>query len=633
MEKVDELQIYRIVTAMSGDTVYCYDIANDEMKFYYGSTASTRFGNGTPNYMAHVEKVYMNGPDRDVAQKILMTMKTGTPGFFEYVMTLCTESGTPQKCKIAGRCLYDDHNDPAYIVGTIHEIKERQSGAEEAEDGYSRDVVTGAYNRSSFKHKLETFVDTDEDVIRGYLLFAIDDLRENCNQMTHVENSVLTNVVQTVKRIYPYNVFVGRVRYDEIGVFYTGNDIENEFLAKIDALDRAIMQIEVSGTKRPISISGGIYFDNVKDVSSYDFRDRVRVAQIAATNRGKGRIVPYRPELEAIYNSRFNLEAEYNDTRFDYQLIEEAMELMATFGNAEDSLNELLRKIGMMYNLDRITVRSIDDQTHSMNILARWVDVHSSTAVNAPTLASYELVQEMQSRMEDSYVDQEHGAVICYYVGTFKDQGVVDFRAREKNRIWSEREIRTFKLLTKLTSGYLLNMSAYMKLLRDGEKAKTHDLVTGFAKYEAFVTEAAAYVKEHPEKQLAILYTGMKDFMAVNDRYGREVGDEVLKGYAEELMATEDRVVLGCRRNADNFVALINRFDQRGNQISAAMIDRMSQSFQSKFAQKCEGVNLAINAGVVFLPAEVENLYEYIDRAMTARERARADDNISCILA
>ena len=385
---VNELQIYKIVTAMSGDALYCYDIHEDEMSYFYGDTDNTRFGQGTTHYLDRVKQIYQGTADEETMNKLLETMRTGTPGFFEYDIDALTMSGERKPSHITGRVLYDDNNEPAYLVGRIHEIQARSRGTVPAEEGYHKDSLTGAYDRSSFKHKLEDAMNTTDDVIRGYLLFAIDDLRTICDNQSFLENVVIVNVVQTAKRIFPYNVFIGRVRYDEIGIFYVGNDIENEFLAKIDLLEREIRKIEADGILRPVTISGGVYFEDPRKINAYDMRDRTRIAQIAAVNRGKDRVVPYREELESVYDTQFNLEAEYNDTRFDYDLVEQAMDIMTASGNAEASINELLRKIGLMYNLDRITVRSLDEESYNLPVMARWIDVHSGSAAIEPTLVS-----------------------------------------------------------------------------------------------------------------------------------------------------------------------------------------------------------------------------------------------------
>lgn len=110
------------------------------------------------------------------------------------------------------------------------------------------------------------------------------------------------------------------------------------------------------------------------------------------------------------------------------------------------------------------------------------------------------------------------------------------------------------------------------------------------------------------------------------------MGDTILREFTKEYAKIEDRFVIGCRTNADNFLALINHFDTRGNKISSAMVERMKLNFKKICDEKCPDAKVDVNAGIMFLPEHVDNIDNYISKARSACIKAK-QDGISCVFA
>ena len=64
-------------------------------------------------------------------------------------------------------------------------------------------------------------------------------------------------------------------------------------------------------------------------------------------------------------------------------------------------------------------------------------------------------------------------------------------------------------------------------------------------KQEVFIKEAAKYIKCCKDEKLAVVYTGMKNFMSVNSRFGYAAGDNVLKEYTKVLKEDERFIMQG----------------------------------------------------------------------------------------
>ena len=220
-------------------------------------------------------------------------------------------------------------------------------------------------------------------------------------------------------------------------------------------------------------------------------------------------------------------------------------------------------------------------------------------------------------------------AVICKYSEKGRDIGWISFENHHSTCNWTKEKIRTFRLVAKFISVYLIDMKSYLELLRKQEREKTHDAITGLPKYDLFKEKAVEYINKCDEDRLAIVCFGLNNLEKINKIYGRIMGDEVLKIFTQEYEKFEDRFIIGCRMNADNFVALINRFDSRGNKISTAMIEHMKSSFERICKEKCPEADVMVYSGITFLPAHIDRLDNYIGKARQAMESAR-EEGISC---
>ena len=96
---------------------------------------------------------------------------------------------------------------------------------------------------------------------------------------------------------------------------------------------------------------------------------------------------------------------------------------------------------------------------------------------------------------------------------------------------------RVFDSKKKLQGGcYVIQDSTeeYSRLKREMYLA-SHDGLTGLYNKEHFYTRSRSFIEENPEKNLLMICTDIKDFKMINDFFGTNTGDEVLKAFGEML--------------------------------------------------------------------------------------------------
>lgn len=636
----EELKMYKTIAALSGDVFYRYDFQKDVMNLFGGPANISRYGSEIHNFVDNVRNhgLMSNSP---AAVLFAETLEKGFPDYFEKEVQMSTSHLENGWYKAIGKIEYDDNWKACGIVGKLVYIGDIILG----DRSYGSTVkVSGLLDRKSFINKVDVLCYEKNNTKSVMLVLAINELDKLCDGDNLLKENIMTNVVQMIKRIYPNNIVYGRLRSCEMGIFYYGNDPEREFIARIEELKNAITSISINNISYLITVNGGIAKDISNDSDAFSYLDRANIALLVSKNKAANNFEYF--EDECLKN------VEMTKDTVDTSLIEQALNVLGETGDLSAAIAGLLQQIGFKYKLDCISIQEVDEKTNRTYPAYQWYDPDNYTVQakmarlpfdNVPAInwngESIMIINDMANYTGDNEIVNKmksietKSAVICKYFTAGEVGGWVSFETHTRVHEWRPEEITTCKLAAKFISASLLNMKTYFALLKKEENQKTHDTVTGLVKYDIFKSKATRYIELNQDKKLAIISFGFTNFEKVNDIYGREVGDYILKAFSVECGKIEDRIIIGSRLNADNFVALVNQFDSRGNQLSTAIIDRMTSQFSEICKQKCPAANLSVNTGIIFLPKKVDNLENYVEKASVARDKARDDDAVSCVFA
>lgn len=151
----------------------------------------------------------------------------------------------------------------------------------------------------------------------------------------------------------------------------------------------------------------------------------------------------------------------------------------------------------------------------------------------------------------------------------------------------------------------------------------TDDLTNAYNK-SAFEIKAK-YMIEQFHEDYAVLFFDIDGFKRINDTFGYQVGDELLKAIAERLRYELDEVKeCFARTNADNFIVLIRRNEHNVNEIGDHIITWLQKTIAY--------VNpIYLTFGIYELPdLSQEELPVMIDKAMIAHKicKGRHDEHI-----
>ena len=126
------------------------------------------------------------------------------------------------------------------------------------------------------------------------------------------------------------------------------------------------------------------------------------------------------------------------------------------------------------------------------------------------------------------------------------------------------------------------------------------------------------------DRDMAVMLIDMDFFKAVNDTHGHDIGDAVLREFAQRLRRNIRGVDLACRYGGEEFVVLMPDTDYRQAQNVAERV-RMSVAERSFEVGKGRGLTVTVSVGVALNEGENDTPDVILKRADIALYRAKRE--------
>jgi diguanylate cyclase (GGDEF)-like protein len=173
-----------------------------------------------------------------------------------------------------------------------------------------------------------------------------------------------------------------------------------------------------------------------------------------------------------------------------------------------------------------------------------------------------------------------------------------------------------YSVVLPMTLLKLVREEAHGELLRESQT----DYLTGLGNRRWFFEEGARAMRESGSQPVALLAIDLDQFKSINDRYGHETGDLVLKSFAQLAQSVMGPDAIVARIGGEEFAALLPRHDSlRAQQVGEAVVRRFAATvphrIDSVAIQATVSIGLAHSAGGA--PA-LADLLAAADRALYA---------------
>lgn len=166
------------------------------------------------------------------------------------------------------------------------------------------------------------------------------------------------------------------------------------------------------------------------------------------------------------------------------------------------------------------------------------------------------------------------------------------------------------------------------------EEINMKDSLTGLDRYEVFLEKLEKAIEQIGDARISIVYTDIKYFKYINDTYGYQVGNALLRDFVEEITENSVRLICCSRVYSDNFVtANILRQDLTNEQFKE-LIHKVNLEWETKFREKYLNSRLQFCTGISIIDKNSRSLdaETAVSNANLARKVAKEMDNDCCVL-
>ena len=154
------------------------------------------------------------------------------------------------------------------------------------------------------------------------------------------------------------------------------------------------------------------------------------------------------------------------------------------------------------------------------------------------------------------------------------------------------------------------------------ERMAYHDPLTGLPNRRLLELEAtsALTLADQEGWTAALLYLDLDNFKPVNDRYGHDTGDLLLRQVALRLQAVSRTTDVLVRFGGDEFVLFVQNV--AANE-AEALAERIVAKLAEPFSVEGRVLTIGVSVGVAFFPQDTQELSELIDHADSAMYNAK----------
>lgn len=201
----------------------------------------------------------------------------------------------------------------------------------------------------------------------------------------------------------------------------------------------------------------------------------------------------------------------------------------------------------------------------------------------------------------------------------------------EKEDAFTEESVKLAKLFANHLAIVMQRINLEKQLLEEQELMEYisfHDALTGLANRRMFeeFSEKMISLAKREGKKVSVLFMDLSKFKKINDEYGHQFGDEVLKIIGSRLGKTIRGSDLVSRFGGDEFVMIL--YDCSADE-AERFVQRLIELIEEPINIEGKILHVSANVGIAEYPQDGENIDQLIRNADSAMYYAKKN-NLIC---
>ncbi len=571
---------------------------------------------------------------------------------------------------VRGQRVTDAAGGPGKIIGVIENIDEIKRMELRQADENMRDPLTKLYRKDYARELISDFLRTqsesDNPEFAGMLVLNIDNMGILNERMGKAfGDEILKNIASDLDDIFYPTDILGRIGGDEFVILMKNIADVRDIDKKIREIQRVISRTYVGENVSfgsTVCIGASVYPTDGEDFDV--LFDKAEKALFHAKSAGKNCYGFYLAAKEDVYNTYPIEERRARIAMADKELgesantsdslIELAFKLIDESKDTDSAINLLIRQVARQMGLGGIRIKSrVGKEFRTVNMyqccmapdmdfegtdmvytVEQWTDMLDEYRAHNNLIACDSVMDIDNPVMRQLMLVAGAKAYVgCAFADKGEFAGSIDFVVFDGPRAWSTEDITTIRAVTNVVSSYLLKMKAYEDASDTVERLTGYDSVTGLMTYEKFLTMVGEYIENAPHGQYGMVYMDFSNFKYVNETYGYETGDKILRELVGEASGYGEYYIYGSRVFSDNMVMLF-KFNNRTEEEIVNIFERASKVFTDRMQREYIDSKLILDIGVCTFeicgrPVPLKSI---ISNANMARKKAKLPDSPRCIV-
>ncbi len=164
--------------------------------------------------------------------------------------------------------------------------------------------------------------------------------------------------------------------------------------------------------------------------------------------------------------------------------------------------------------------------------------------------------------------------------------------------------------------------------------AEMKDSLTGLDKYETFLEKLKIEISKMDGYRIAIIYTDIKHFKYINDTYGYQRGDMLLKEFVNQVLKIDKKLLCAARVYSDNIVVATKLDTDFNNNTFRDLIYERNMVLERMLRDKYLDERLKLSTGISIISKDDRRLdpATAVSNANLARKMAKEMNDDCCIL-
>lgn len=647
-ELEDELLLlneqYSMLEEVTDDVPFEYDVKGKRFRIPHKYHINGRLQKDDQDYM-EIEKwlAFIHKDEQTLYREVIQNAsEREMSGSFDYRMNTALGGGIPQYCwyRTVYRSIRGTNGKILKIIGRSYDISSDRKIQEQLSEEMRRDPLTHLYNKVATGEEAERILKEYPEGTHVLFLIDIDNFKSINDTFGHtVGDTVISDIASALEEQFPDHKLVGRVGGDEFLVLMDNTTLKQAEQKAKELCRHGEKKLVGDDAVIHVTMSVGLAVSGQDGNCYTELFDQADRAMYAIKRSGKSNYA-FAGKNKTVHTKR-NIDTCGKDVDYekkqgmDKEFLNTAFLLLSHARDMNGSLNVLLERIGRRYHLDMVAVFEYDEQIPQMTLTNYWSTFGQIYEKNVIKPIRTEVVEAGSGdfvilndtdethykRLSFENWNTGENRITQIAVAKFEysgnKTGGLYFGVQNRQNYFESADRTTFCELARVTSVFV----SLRNKLRDDQKEIRHlqdrDQLTGLYNLEAFKYRLKNILAEAKQGQehYALVHIDIDKFSYVNENYGQQTGDAILKDFAGGIQ-TNERVLLACRMYSDYFILLLKGKDQ--SEIEK-LVAWSTEHYEEKLKKRYPSGTLRLSVGI----CHIENLNEKFDTILESANLAR----------